>query len=265
MGAVMRAWSRALGSHFSGRMLLLSLVPLLLSVALWGGLLWMFLQPLLDWLHALFIEYGGFETAGSILASLGLGVLKVMVVPLVAMLLLLPLMISTSLLFIGVAAMPVIARHVARRRFPGLEKKQGGSVLGSVAVSLFALLVFTLVWLVTLPLYAVPPLALVAQALLWGWLTTRVMSYDALAAHASRDERRELVRRHRWPLLAIGTMSGLAGALPGIAWVGGAVMSVVLFPFLAMLSIWMYILIFIFTGLWFQYYCLQALEDMRGA
>ena len=58
-------------------------------------------------------------------------------------------------------------------------------------------------------------------------------------------------------------VSGAAGALPGIVWIGGALISVVLFPFLAMISLWLYLVIFIFTGLWFQYYCLQALRDLR--
>jgi hypothetical protein len=263
MRAVLTAYGRALRSQFSGRMLLLSLVPLLLSLALWGGLLWLWLQPLLDWLHALFSDYGGFQASGSVLASLGLGMLKAMVVPLVAMLLLLPLMIATSLLFMGVAAMPAIARHVGRRQFPELELKHGGSLAGSLLVNFSGILVFALLWLVTLPLYVLPPLAVLVQALLWGWLTARVMSYDALADYASVDERRTLARRLRWPLLAIGTVSGLAGALPGIAWIGGALMSFVLFPFLAALSLWLYLLIFIFTGLWFQYYCLQALSDLR--
>jgi hypothetical protein len=40
--------------------------------------------------------------------------------------------------------------------------------------------------------------------------------------------------------------------------------AVFLFPFLAALSIWLYVVIFIFTGLWFQYYCLQALSDLRA-
>jgi hypothetical protein len=40
--------------------------------------------------------------------------------------------------------------------------------------------------------------------------------------------------------------------------------SVVLFPVLAIVSIWLYIVIFIFTGLWFQYYCLEALARMRA-
>ena len=57
----------------------------------------------------------------------------------------------------------------------------------------------------------------------------------------------------------------LLGALPGIVWIGGALLSVVLFPVLAVLSIWLYLVIFIFTGLWFQYFCLQALADLRAS
>ena len=120
-----------------------------------------------------------------------------------------------------------------------------------------------MLWLFTLPLYAIPPLAWLVQACLWAWVTSRVMSYDALAAHASQAERQALMRTRRMPLLAIGLATGLAGALPGIAWMGGAVISVVLFPVLAMLSLWLYIMIFLFAGLWFQYYCLQALEELR--
>lgn len=258
------AYGRALRSQFSKRMLLLSVVPLLLSLALWGGVLYASIQPLLDWLHGVFLDNGWFQASGSILASLGLGFLSAVVVPLVAMLALLPLMIITSLLFIGVGAMPAIARHVSRVQFPQLERKEGGSFLGSLGVNVSGIVVFALLWIVTVPLYALAPLALVVQAVLWGWLTARVMGYDALSIHASLDERRAIVRAHRRQLLAIGTVSGLLGALPGVVWIGGALLSVVLFPVLAVLSIWLYLVIFIFTGLWFQYFCLQALADLRA-
>jgi hypothetical protein len=263
MRQIALAYGRALRAQFTGRMLMLSVVPLLLSLALWGGLLYAGLQPLFDWLHGLFVDYDLFQASSGVLSTLGLGFLKTLVVPLAAVLALLPLMIVTSLLFIGVAAMPAIARHVSRVRFPDLERKQGGSFLGSLGVNLSGIVVFALLWILTLPLYVLAPLALVVQALLWGWLTARVMSYDALAIHASRAERQEILRAHRRPLLLIGVISGLLGALPGLAWVGGALTSVVLFPVLAVLSIWLYLLIFVFTGLWFQYYCLQALADLR--
>ena len=95
-----------------------------------------------------------------------------------------------------------------------------------------------------------------------GWLTYRVMSYDALADHASVEERRVLMRAHRWPLLAIGIAAGAMVAAPTLLWLGGA-LSVILFPLLAGVSIWLYVLVFVFCGLWFQHYTLSALASLR--
>ena len=261
---VLTAYGRALRSQFSGRMLLLSAIPFVLSVLLWGGLLYWGLEPLNDAIRALFERHDAYQVSGSVLSRFGMGAFKTLVVPLIAMLLLLPLMIVTSLLFMGLAAMPAIASHVGARQFPKLEKKHGGSLLGSLKTNLAGFLKFVLLWLLTLPLYVFPPLAVFVQALLWGWLTSRMMVYDVLADYASADERRQLLAEHRWPLIAIGVVSGAAGALPGAIWLGG-VMAVVFFPFLAAASIWLYVLVFIFTALWFAYYCLEALARMRAA
>jgi fatty acid desaturase len=89
-----------------------------------------------------------------------------------------------------------------------------------------------------------------------------VMAYDALADHASAEERRVLMRTHRWPLLAIGIAAGAMGAAPTLLWLGGA-LSVILFPLLAGVSIWLYVLVFVFSGLWFQHYLLEALQRQR--
>jgi hypothetical protein len=264
MGGVMRAYGRAMLSFMHGKMIMLSLAPFLLSVALWAGLLYLGLQPLIDAVQAQFVEHELFSYTSGWLGAIGLGMLKTVVVPLIAMLLLLPLMVLTALLFIGIAAMPAIVRHVGGRHYAALERRQGGSLLGSLGTALGTMLVFIALWLLTLPLYFLPPLAVAAQALLWGWLTSRVMVYDVLAEHASADERAQLLAQHRWPLLAIGVVSGLAGAVPGLLWLGGTALSVVFFPFLAAASIWLYVAIFIFTGLWFTYYGLDALARLRA-
>ncbi|PHV34506.1 EI24 domain-containing protein [Janthinobacterium rivuli] len=263
MRNVLNSYGRAFLSQLHGRILLLSVAPFILSLVLWGGLLYVGLQPLIDSLHALFTQYDFFRTSGQVLSTFGLGVLKAVIVPLIAMFMLLPLMILTALIFMGLFAMPAIGRHIGGRHFPQLDKKHGGSLLGSVATSLATFLLFILVWVLMLPLYAFPPAALAGQAVLWGWLTYRVMAYDAMADYASAEERHAIMREQRWPLLAIGMVSGAAGAVPGMLWMGG-VMSVVFFPFLAAFAIWLYVLIFIFTGLWFQYYCLEALSRLRG-
>lgn len=262
---VLTAYTRALRSQFSGKMLLLSAIPFVLSLVLWGGLLYVGLQPLWDGIGNLFANTDAFKTSGGMLSTFGMGALKAIVVPLIAILLLLPLMILTSLVFMGVAAMPAIVKHVSERQFPTLEEKRGGSFIGSLKINAGSFLLFIPLWLATLPLYIVAPLAVAVQVVLWGWLTARVMSYDALADHASADEYATIMRTQRRHLTLIGMCSGAAGALPGIVWIGGAVFSIVLFPFLALVSVWIYLLIFIFTGLWFQYFCMQALHDLRAA
>jgi len=265
MRAVINAYGRALLSQFHGKILLLSIVPFILSVALWALVLNFGFQPLLDWLHGHFVQYEMYRVTTDWLVKLGLGGLRSIVVPLFALLLLLPLMIVTAMVFIGVAAMPFIVRHVGGRHFPQLEKKKGGSILGSVLKALGAFGIFVLAWLFILPLYVFPPLAGLATVLLWGWLTSRVMSYDALADYASAEELDKLQREHRWQLMAIGVVSGLAGSLPALVWAVGAAAAIAMFPILLAASIWVYIVIFIFTGLWFEYYCLQALAQLRHA
>lgn len=263
MRNVFNSYGRALLSQMHGKMLLLSAMPFLLSLLLWGLLLYWGLQPLIDSLQALFAEHDLFRTSSAVLGTFGLGMLKTVIVPLIAMFMLLPLMILTALIFMGALAMPAIGRHVGGRHFPQLEKKHGGSLLGSVGTSLATFLLFIVVWAALLPLYAFPPAALVGQALLWGWLTYRVMAYDAMADYASVEERQIIMQSRRTQLLLIGVVSGAAGAVPGMLWMGG-VMSVVFFPFLAAFAIWLYVMIFIFTGLWFQYYCLETLSALRG-
>lgn len=263
MSNVLRAWGRAFLSQWHGKLLAMSLAPFLLAVGVWAVLLYFGLQPLIDAMHGLFAEHNLFTTSTSWLRSLGLGTLTAVVVPLISMLLLLPLMIMTALIFIGLIAMPVICRHVGLRHYPQLEQRHGGSLIGSVGTAVGGMLIFIGLWILTLPLYVFPPLAVLVQAMLWGWLTCRVMVYDVLADYASAEERRAILAEHRWRLLVIGMVSGAAGALPGAIWLGG-VMAVVFFPFLAAASIWLYVLVFIFTGLWFAYYCMEALARMRA-
>jgi hypothetical protein len=262
MHLVVKTFGRAVLSQLHLRMLLLTVLPFVLSLLLWGLALWLGLQPMMDWLGAYFADSGWYQTIRSALDWMGLSSLRSFLVPLIAMWLLLPLMILTALLFVGGVAMPAIARHVSTRWYPGLERRHGGSVVGSLAVSLGSFVVFACLWLLTLPLNAVPPLALLVQPLLWGWLTYRVMAYDALADHASGEERRLLMRQHRWPLLAIGIAVGAMGAAPTMLWLGGALF-LVLLPLMAGVAIWVYVLVFVFSGLWFQHYLLAALEQLR--
>jgi hypothetical protein len=262
--AMIGSWGKAVVAQFHFRILLLSLLPFFLSLILWGLAMWWGLQDLIDFIHGFFAAHDGFKTAGDLLASTGMLAFKTVIVPLIAMWLLLPLMVLSSLLITGLMAMPVISRHVSSRAYPQLEQRKGGSLFGSLWHSLSSFVIFLLLWLLSLPLVLIPPVHFVVQPLLWGWLTYRVMAYDALADHADAEERKILTRSHRLPFLIMGTICGVIGAAPMVLWIGG-VMSVVFFPFFAGLAIWLYVLVFIFSGLWFQYYCMAALQQLRNA
>jgi len=72
---------RAVISQLHFRMLLLTFAPFLISIVLWGVVLWLTLQPLIDWIQAIFVQYDAFRTAGEVLGSVGLGALKAVLVP----------------------------------------------------------------------------------------------------------------------------------------------------------------------------------------
>ncbi|MDB5838887.1 MAG: hypothetical protein JWQ23_839 [Herminiimonas sp.] len=264
MQPVLIAFGRAVWSQLHFRMLMLTVLPFVLSIVIWGLALWFGLQPMIDWIQAYFGANDGFRLAGRVLGWFNMDAIKAVLVPLIAMWVLLPLMILTALIFVGTMAMPAIVRHVAGRNYPDLEQRMGGSLWGSLWISSISFIVFLVLWLLTLPLNAIPPLTFIVQPMLWGWLTYRVMAYDALADHASEQERKDIMRTHRWPLLMIGTVTGAMGAAPTLLWLGGA-LAVVLFPLLAAVSIWLYVLVFTFSGLWFQHYCMDALARRRRA
>ena len=110
---------------------------------------------------------------------------------------------------------------------------------------------------------ALPVIGFAVQPLLWGGLTCRVLANEVFGIYADIDERAEMMRRHRWPLLAVGTLTGVLGMAPSALWMGSWFIMPFLFPVLAAVSLWLYVLVFVFSGLWFSHYCLAALEAHR--
>jgi Etoposide-induced protein 2.4 (EI24) len=256
------SFMRASASVLHPRMLWLTVLPFLVSALLWGTLLWFMWSGLVALVQAALAQFELSAPAFKVLTVLGWYGLHMVVAPFLTITLLVPVIVVTVLLLIAGWTMPAVVRHLARRRYVHLEPLHGGSWYGGVAQALLATAVFLLLVLLSLPLWLVPPLFAVIPPLLWGWLTYRVMSYDALALHASPAERRTLLRRHRWPLLGIGVATGLLGSLPALIWVSSVAM-IVLFPLVALAAIWLYVVIFIFSALWFGHFCLHALDQLR--
>lgn len=246
----------------SPRVIFLSLLPLGLMVLLSAALGYWF------WDDAV-AQVRGWLEASSLLAMVwrwfeGVGVsnLKTVVAPLVVIFTATPLLVIAALMVVSLFMTPSLARYVAERRFAQLERKHGANFWQGLGWTMVSVLLALGALLLTLPLWLVPPLALVLPAIIWGWLTYRVMAFDVLAEFASRPEREALLTQHRLSLLAIGVTTGLMGAAPSMVWASGALFAaafVVLIP----VAIWIYMLVFSFSSLWFAHYALAALAEQR--
>jgi len=244
------------------RVIGLSLLPLVLTVALSGFLGYMY------WDVAVLMVQRWLETSSWLegvwrwLEGVGFANLKTVVAPLVVIFSVTPLVVVLSLLAVSFFMTPALTRMVMNRRFPQMQRKQGASFWRSVGWSLGSVLLALGAFLLTLPLWLVPPLAMLLPALVWGWLTYRVMAFDVLAEFASQDERHTLMARHRMSWLAIGVITGLMGAAPSLVWASGALFAAA-FVILVPVAIWIYTLVFAFSSLWFAHYALAALQALR--
>jgi Etoposide-induced protein 2.4 (EI24) len=241
----------------------LSLLPLVLMAGLSLGVGYFFWEPALDAVRAAFDSWALLATMITWLEGIGLANLKAVLAPLVVVFLSTPVIVVLSLLLVAAFMTPAMLGLVATRRFALLERKHGGSFFGSAFGALWATVAALIALVISIPLWFVPPLVLILPPLIWGWLTYRVMTYDVLAEHASRDERRELVRRHRGSLLGMGVLTGYLGAAPSLVWASGA-LTVVFAPVLVPVAVWIYTLVFAFSALWFAHFALAALRDLRA-
>jgi hypothetical protein len=208
---------------------------------------WSLVNSMLEWMST-FLG-AGFRTA---------------IAPLIVVALSIPVVVALTLVLVALWVTPATVTLVSRRRFPALERRHGGSwwrgLLWSLACTVAALFMV----MITLPFWLVPGLALVLPPLIWGWLTARVMGFDALAEHASTPEREAILRAHRWPLLTMGSVCGFLCGIPSMIWTISAG-TLILAPVLMPAVIWIYTMIFTFSALWFTHYLLAVLASLRHA
>lgn len=246
------------------RVIVLSLLPLALMVALGLILGFYFWDAAVAWTHEALNAWPLLAGFWGWLQGLFSADVRDMLAPLVVVLALTPLVALMSLIVVAAFMAPALTRLVASRRFTTLELKRGATFVFSVIRSLGLTVLAVLALLVSMPLWLIPPLVLVLPPLIWGWLTFKVMAFDALAEHASAEERQTLMRQHRVPLLAIGVLCGYLGAAPSIVWASGLLFAAAFFV-LVPLAIWIYTVVFAFSALWFAHYALDALAQLRAA
>lgn len=262
MSKLINSFWRAAMYCLHPRVIALSVLPLVIMAVMSLGLGYFYWEAAVAAVRNSLENFELLATMVRWLETLGLFNLRLVLAPVLLLFLAIPVIVIVSLLFVAVFMTPAMVALVAERRFPALERKKGGSMLASLFWSLGSTALAAIALVLSIPLWLVPPLILILPPLIWGWLTYRVMSYDALVDHASSEERRKIFKEHRGSLLGIGIISGYLGAAPSVIWASGA-MFVALAPILVPVAIWIYTLVFAFSSLWFAHYTLDALEQLR--
>lgn len=263
MSDLIRSLGLALVGTMHPKMLWLSFRPFLIVSIFWGVVIWLIWSPALEMLRTFLtasiftswiqsgLEYVGFDEA------------RAWIAPLFLVILLIPIIAISLLVFIAFSTVPAVVDSVAKQKaYEGIMRIKGGSFIGSFFYTLWSALICLALVMLTLPVWWIPPLFAILPPLLWGWLTMRLMAYDVLLDHATPDERNQLLEEHRWTLLGMGVVAGMIGAVPTFFW-ATSVLALVLFPFVSFVALWIYSLIFIFSALWFSHFLLHALKQLR--
>jgi len=260
---LIRSLGLALVGTMHPKMLWLSFRPFLIVSIFWGVVIWLIWSPALEMLRTFLtasiftswiqsgLEYVGFDEA------------RAWIAPLFLVILLIPIIAISLLVFIAFSTVPAVVDSVAKQKaYEGIMRIKGGSFVGSFFYTLWSAFICLALVMLTLPVWWIPPLFAILPPLLWGWLTMRLMAYDVLLDHATPEERNQLLEEHRWTLLGMGVVAGMIGAVPTFFW-ATSVLALVLFPFVSFVALWIYSLIFIFSALWFSHFLLHALKQLR--
>jgi len=258
------AFWRAVAYCLHPRVIFLSLLPLAIAAGSTFVLGYFFWEPAVAGVRGTLESWSLLNAFMQWLDAMGAGSFRTVLAPMIVVAISVPVIVVLSLLLVATMMTPSLTRLVAQRRFAQLERKRGASLWASVAWSTGCTLLALVALLLSLPFWLIPPLALVLPPLIWGWLTYKVIVFDVLAEHAAADERRRIVREHRWPLLGMGVVAGYLGAAPSLLWAVSAA-TLIFAPFLIIASVWLYTLVFAFSSLWFAHYALAALHRLRAA
>lgn len=238
MQNVLTALVVALKTLFHPKMLVLMVWPMLLAIGIWAvaALLWWG-----SWIESLSAIVQ--ETALEQWIAQGiLAVVSHYLISIILALLLLPAIYVTALVITAVFAMPTMIGHVAQQYYPRLERRQGGSVAGSLANAALAIGVYAVGWVVSLPLWLFSPLAWVLPIILTAYLNQRLFRYDALAEHASREEYAQVIKRAAPKLYLLGAIAAVLQLVPALN-----------------------LFLPVYVGLAFIHLCLAELQQLRDA
>lgn len=209
MTAALDAVARALRDLFSLRVLWVVVWPMLVAILLWLVLGVTFWSTFSGWLTQ------GLDAIGiqTWLAEIEPVWIANGIQLLLHLMLFVPAVMLTALVITALFAMPALIRVVAERDYPDLGRENGGGMIGSVWNAGIAIVVFIVLWVVTLPLWLIG-VGVLVPFVAAAYLNQRLFRYDAIAEHASAVEMQRLFKQERGGWWGLGLLTGLLQFVP---------------------------------------------------
>jgi CysZ protein len=209
--SIVRSLFYGAGHVFHPRMLWLMLWPMLIALTVWG-IVGFFIGAdlatrMAGWLQR-GLDYALAWTQLDLTTASKVGALVLLFIAFV------PLVYLTALFILSLFGMQKMVDYVASRSYPALERRKGGGVAGTGWNSLVAFGGLVFFFLLSIPLWLVPPLWPIIPLVILAWVNQRLLRYDALAEHADPEEMRRIFSVRRGPLYVLGLLLGLAAYVP---------------------------------------------------
>jgi len=209
MDEIVKALLDAAKSMLHPIILVIVLVPMMIALSIWVGIGWTYWDSWISGiqnavLDHMPVDWVPFDAARIVSWLAGAIVIAILT----------PVVILTALLIAAIFAMPVLVRQVSQNDYPHLEVRHGGTVWGSVWNAMTAICMFALLWMATLPLWLLGPLAAPLPVLLSAYLNQRLFRYDALSEHASAQEMNQIFALAGRRLFLLGLITGLLYFIP---------------------------------------------------
>ncbi|MDG0817381.1 EI24 domain-containing protein [Bdellovibrio svalbardensis] len=238
MSKILEALRQSFESLLSLRMFLLVIIPPMFAV---GVIFFIFFASWEGWSLGLTNFLHTFGPMNWLENLIGFHEIAGFVAMIALVLLFIPMAYLTAVIFTSIFVLPIALKWVAEADFKHLEKKRGGSIVGSLWNTLFATGVFVVAFFVTLPLWFLPGFQLLVPLILTSWLNKKVFLYDVLQDYASQEERRQIEKEESHRLYGMGMLLGLCSYIP---------LAIFIVP--------------VFSALSYTYYGLNELSRRRG-
>lgn len=209
MNQIVRAISLAFRNLFNLKILWILVWPLLAACLFWliiSKFLW---TPSVGWIT----EFVPFTIIKDWFGDSGLQMFTNSIEGVLNVIILFMLVIVTTLIITALFVMPALIAFVAKRYYPLLDRKNGGSIMGSLFNVISALVIFLVLWSISLPFWFIG-VGLLVSFLATAYLNQRLFSYDSLSEHASKEELNVLLKTGKLSLWSLGLLTGLIQFIP---------------------------------------------------